>query len=87
MDIMKEVIEMKKGEVLVANQTRPFMMPAIYKASAIVTEEGGITSHAAIVSREFNLPCIVGAHNATSVFRTGDKILVDANKGIAKKLK
>jgi pyruvate,water dikinase len=87
MDIMKEIIEMKKGEVLVANQTRPFMMPAIYKASAIVTDEGGITSHAAIVSREFNLPCIVGTQNSTRTFKTGDRILVDANKGIAKKLK
>ena len=85
-DIKKKMENMTKGAVLVVNQTRPYLMPAVYKASAIVTDEGGITSHAAIVAREFNIPCIVGTRIATKTFKDGDKILVDAEKGITKKI-
>ena len=56
------------------------------KASAIVTEQGGITSHAAIVSREMNIPCVIGTRIATRVLKDGDTVEVDANKGIVKKL-
>lgn len=86
-NIVEQMNSMKRGQILIAGQTRPILMPAIEKASAIVTDEGGITSHAAIVSREFNIPCIVGTHNATRIFKDGEKILVDANNGIAKKVK
>lgn len=78
--------EMKEGEVLVAGSTGPEMILACKKASAIVTEEGGICSHASIISRELNIPCIVGTKIATKVLKDGDIIEVDANKGIVKKL-
>jgi len=82
-----EIEEMPEGAILVAGQTRPQLMPAIRKASAIVTDEGGITSHAAIVSREFGIPCVIGTKTGTKVFNTGDLLRVDANKGVVKKLK
>ncbi len=86
-NLVEEMQRMKKGQILVVGQTRPMLVPALKKAAAIVTDEGGITSHAAIVSREFGIPCIVGTHNATRVFKDGDLILVDADNGIAKKIK
>ena len=57
------------------------------KAAAIVTDEGGITSHAAIVSRELGIPCVIGTKFATKVFKDGDLIEVDADKGIVRKIK
>jgi len=57
------------------------------KASAIVTDEGGLLSHAAITSRELNKPCIIGTKVATKVLRDGDLIEVDANKGLVKIIK
>ena len=56
------------------------------KAAAFVTEVGGMTSHAAIVSREMEKPCIIGTKNATELFKEGDYIEVDAEKGIARKI-
>ncbi len=76
----------KPGEILVTSQTTPEFAPAMKKASAIVTDEGGITSHAAIVSRELGIPCIIGTKNATKVFKDGDIVEVDANKGIVRKI-
>ena len=61
-------------------------MPAIRQASAIVTDEGGLTCHAAIVSREMGIPCVVGTKIATQVLKDGDRVEVDANKGIVRKL-
>jgi phosphohistidine swiveling domain-containing protein len=78
--------DMKKGDVLVCGMTNPQMIPFIKKASAIVTDEGGITCHAAIIAREMKKPCIVGTKIATQVFRNGDKVFVDANKGTARLL-
>lgn len=76
-----------EGEVIVSKMTTPDLILVIKKASAIVTDEGGVTSHAAVISRELNIPCIVGTKTATKVFKDGDLIEVDANKGIIKKLK
>jgi len=56
------------------------------KAGAIVTDEGGITCHAAIVSRELGIPCVVGTKIVTKVFKDGDLVEVDANKGLVKKV-
>lgn len=83
-DLSKKMEEMKEGDILVAGQTRPFLMPAIRKAGAIVTDEGGITCHAAIVSRELKIPCIIGTKVATKVLKDGDLVEVDAEKGIVK---
>ncbi|MBC8500282.1 MAG: hypothetical protein ISS25_02610 [Nanoarchaeota archaeon] len=79
--------ELQEGEILITAMTSPDFMMAIKKASAIVTDEGGITCHAAIVSRELKIPCIVGTKNATKVFENDDIIEVDANKGIVRKIK
>lgn len=75
----------KQGDVLISPNTTTEMIRAIKKACAIVTDEGGLGSHAAIVSREFSIPCIVGTRMGTRFFKTGDFIEVDADKGIVKK--
>ncbi len=78
---------MSRESVLVAGQTRPQLMPLIAKSIAIVTDEGGITSHAAIVSRELKKPCIIGTKNATHVLHDGDLVEVDADNGIVRVVK
>ena len=75
------------GDILMASMTRPEMVVAMEKAAAIVTDEGGITSHAAVVSRELGIPCVVGTRNATQVFKTGDFVEVDATKGLVRKIR
>jgi phosphoenolpyruvate synthase/pyruvate phosphate dikinase len=87
LNIKKDVAKFKKGEILVTEMTRPDTILACRKASAIVTDEGGITSHAAIISRELKLPCIVATKIATQILKNGDLIEIDANKGIVKILK
>ncbi|MBI5225197.1 hypothetical protein HY989_04975 [Candidatus Micrarchaeota archaeon] len=83
----QEAIAMKKGEILVVPQTTPDYVVVMKKAGAIITDEGGITCHAAIISRELGIPCVVGTKIGTRVIKTGDLIEVDANKGIVRKLK
>jgi phosphohistidine swiveling domain-containing protein len=78
--------KIKKGDILVTGMTTPDYVPAMRKAAAIITDEGGITCHAAIISRELGIPCIVGTKNATSVLKDGDLVEVDAERGIIKKL-
>ncbi len=73
--------KIKKGDVLVTAMTNPDMVVSMQKASAIVTDEGGITSHAAIVSREMGIPCVVGTGNATNKLEDGTNITVDGFKG------
>lgn len=82
-----DMANMEEGDVLVSSMTRPEMVPAMKLASAIITDEGGVTSHAAIVSRELKIPCIIGTKNATTLLKDGDLVEVDANKGIIKILK
>ena len=77
----------KRGDILVAGMTRPEYVPLMKKAAAIVTDEGGITCHAAIVSRELGKPCIIGAKIATKVLKDGDLVEVDAEKGVVKVIK
>lgn len=76
----------KKGDILVTTMTHPEFLPIMKLAKAIVTDEGGITCHAAIVSRELGAPCVIGTKIATKVFKDGDLVEVDANKGVIKKL-
>ena len=73
---------MKKGEILVASMTSPDYITAIKKAAAIITDEGGMTCHAAIVSRELRIPCIVGTKIATKVLKNGDIVNINTNQGI-----
>lgn len=77
----REIDKIKKGDVLVAPQTNPDYVPAMKKAIAIVTEKGGRTSHAAIVSRELGIPAVVGVDRATSVLKNGETISVDGAAG------
>ncbi len=83
---VNDLYKVKDGSILVAVTTHPDYTIAMRKAAAIITNEGGITSHAAIVSREFGIPCIVGTQNATKLLKDGDKVEVDAIKGIVKRL-
>lgn len=78
---IKDLSKVKSGNILVAVTTHPDFVSAMRKAVAIVTDEGGITSHAAIVSREFGIPCIVGCKNATKLLKDGDLVEVDAVEG------
>lgn len=73
---------LETGDILVAPMTSPDWVPFMRKAAAIVTDSGGMTSHAAIVSREMGLPCIVGARKATSVLTDGMLVTVDATAGV-----
>ena len=85
--IVKNVEDLPKvntGDILVTHMTSPNYLSAMQKAAAFVTDEGGITCHAAIVAREMKKPCIIGTKYATKVFRDGDLIEVDANKGVVK---
>lgn len=84
---IKELNKVKDNDILVTQNTTPIFVPAMKKAIAIVTDEGGITCHAAIVSRELNIPCIIGTKIATKVLKDGDKVEVDADKGIVRKIK
>ena len=83
---VKDLPKVKKGNILVAVTTHPDYVPVMQKAAAIVTDEGGITSHAAIVARELGVPCIVGTHTASKKLKDGDKVEVDANIGLVRKL-
>ena len=84
---IEEIGEVKNGEILVTYNTTPTFLPAMKKAAAIVTDEGGITCHAAIVSRELGIPCIIGTKIATKVLKDGQLVEVDANKGVVRILK
>jgi phosphohistidine swiveling domain-containing protein len=82
-----QINKVKEGNILVTSMTTPDFVPAMKKAAAIITDEGGITSHAAIVSRELKKPCIIGTKFATKVLKDGQLVKVDANKGIIRIIK
>lgn len=77
-----EIARVKDGDILVTGMTNPDMVPAMRKATAVVTDEGGRTCHAAIVSRELGIPCIVGSKNGTEVLSDGMLVTVDATRGV-----
>ncbi len=77
----KDFSKFNDGDVLITGMTRPEFVPLMKKASAIVTDEGGITCHAAIVSRELKKPCVIGTQTATKTFKDNDLIEVNANHG------
>jgi pyruvate,water dikinase len=79
---MKDVSKVKEGDILVTKMTNPDMVPAMRKVSAIVTDEGGMTCHAAIVSRELGTPAVVGTKNASTVLKPGQQVTVDGEKGV-----
>ena len=79
---LKDISKVCQGDILVARQTEPSFTVAMLKASAFVTDIGGICSHAAIVARELGVPCIVAANGATTLLKDGQEVIVDAGKGI-----
>ncbi len=81
-----DIGKVKRGDILIAPMTTPDYIIGLRKAAAIVTDEGGITSHAAIVSRELGIPCVIGTKHATTVFKDRDIIEVDAEKGVVRKV-
>ncbi|MBU1203216.1 hypothetical protein KKH39_04220 [Patescibacteria group bacterium] len=87
LDMLQESIKnFKKDEILLTSMTQPNMMVVAKKAAAIIADEGGITSHAAIISRELKIPCIVGCLKAMQFFKDGDMVEVDADKGVVRKI-
>lgn len=80
----KDFSKMKKDDVLLTTMTRPEFVPIMKKAGAIITEEGGLTCHAAIIAREMKIPCIVDIKNITEILKDDDQVEVNANKGIIK---
>lgn len=87
LDFKRLPTRMRKGMVLIVQNAWPELSKYYKSASAIITNEGGITSHGVVVARELKIPCIVGTKIATKIFKTGDLVEVDANKGIVRKLK
>jgi len=79
--------KMEDGNILVSVATTPNIVPAMKKAGAIITDEGGLTCHAAIVSRELEVPCVVGTKFASKILQDGDFVEVNADKGIVRILK
>ena len=80
-DTSMSLDSVKEGDVLVTEMTMPDMVPAMSRAAAIVTDEGGMTCHAAIISRELGTPCVVGTGNATEILKDGMEITVDGTTG------
>ena len=79
---MEDLAKIEEGDILVAKMTSPDMVISMHKSAAIITDEGGATSHASIVSRELSIPAIVGTKNATGTLRDGQTVTVDAYHGL-----
>ncbi|MDD5342287.1 MAG: PEP-utilizing enzyme [Patescibacteria group bacterium] len=78
---------LRPGEILLTYMTRPDFVPLMHRAAGIITDEGGLTSHAAIIARELKIPCVVGTRFAMRVLKDGDMVEVDATKGIVRIIK
>jgi phosphoenolpyruvate synthase/pyruvate phosphate dikinase len=83
----EEISKVAEGDIIVAVMTRPDYVPAMRKAAGIITDEGGLTCHAAIVARELGIPCIVGTKIATRILKDNDLVEVNANHGTIKVIK
>jgi len=81
-----DFLRFEKGKLLVAEDTNPVFLPLMRKAKAIITDRGGLTSHAATLAREFGIPAVIGTKVATKVLKTGDRVEVDTKKGVVRKL-
>jgi phosphohistidine swiveling domain-containing protein len=85
-NVPQDMAKMEYGDILVSSTTTPSIVPALRKAAAIITDGGGLTCHAAIISREFNIPCVVGLKIATTLIQDGDLLEVDASAARVRKL-
>jgi phosphohistidine swiveling domain-containing protein len=86
-NVPEDISKMEEGDIMVSHSTFPSLVPAMKKAAAIITEDGGITCHAAIVSRELGTPCVTGIKTATKVLKDGDFVEVNASEGIVRIIK
>lgn len=84
---VNDLTKVNEGDIMVTHMTMPPYLPAMHRAAGFVTDEGGITCHAAIVAREMKKPCVIGTKHATKIFNDNDIIELDANKGIVKLVK
>lgn len=82
----EDYLRFKTGNILVTSMTRPEMAPIMKKAAGFITDEGGVTCHAAIMAREMKKPCVIGTKIATKVFKDGDLVEVDATRGVVHKI-
>lgn len=82
----REIHKVQEGDIVVAPMTTPEYAPIFPKIQAIITDEGGVTCHAAVVSREMKIPAIVGTKIASSILKDGDRVLVDTKQGIVRLL-
>jgi pyruvate,water dikinase len=80
--LLDEITQVQRGEILVTRYTNPAWAPVFPKIKATVTDLGGLLTHAAIVSREYGIPAVVGTGNATLVIKTGDLLRVDGERGM-----
>lgn len=85
--LLEEIVTIKEGEIIVCACVNPAWAPVFTKIKAAVTDIGGLTSHASIVSREYGLPAVTGTGIATSVVKTGDTIRVNGDMGVVTILK
>lgn len=85
--VYEDIFQIQVGDILLATMTLPEYAAGMEKAAAFVTDEGGVTCHAAIIAREMGKPCVIGTERATRFFRSGDVIVVEAGKGIVRRLK
>ncbi len=81
-----DISKFKEGDILVAEVTEPSMVLMMTMAAAIVTDKGGMTTHAAIVSRELGVPCVVGTREATTTLKDGMRVRVDGSAGTVEML-
>ena len=81
-----ELEKVREGDIIVAPMTTPEYAPVFARVSAIITDEGGITCHAAIVARELRKPCIIGTKVATQILHDGDLVEVDADHGVVRRV-
>ncbi|MBU1039191.1 hypothetical protein KKC17_03150 [Patescibacteria group bacterium] len=86
-NIPADMVKMKKGDIMVSHTTYPALIPAMKLAAGLITEDGGVTCHAAIVARELQIPCVVGTKIAAQVLKDGDRVEVQAEQGIIKVIK
>jgi pyruvate,water dikinase len=82
----EDFVNMIEGGILVSHSTTPDYVPVIKQAGAIITDEGGVLSHASVISREMKIPCIIGTKIATQVLHDGDLVEVDADAGVVRVL-
>ncbi|OIP86409.1 hypothetical protein AUK04_00620 [Candidatus Roizmanbacteria bacterium CG2_30_33_16] len=83
---IEDIPKVDRGDIIISPMTRPDLVPALMKSAGIITDFGGILCHAAIISREFGIPCIVGTEIATKVFQDGDLIEINAYEGLVRKI-